>query len=113
MPNTESIESITNYIENNYLTIEQLANQSNLSLEQLDTLINNACIPKHSHMINRQIVFHTDIFGDSVFTEQNKLYYHPSLVKWAMKASQYLDAANVIDVASKIKTEFLMNYFKH
>ena len=106
MLNTKSIEAITSYIENNYLTIEQLANQSNLSLDQLEALINNACIPKHSHTITRQIIFHTDVFGDSIFTEQNIFYYHSSLIKWAMRANQYLDAANFIDVASKIKADF-------
>lgn len=106
MLNTESIEAITSYIEKNYLAIEQLADQSNLSVDQLKTLINNACIPKHSHTISRQIVFHTDIFGDTVFTVQNKFYYHPSLIKWAMKAYQYLHVANVVEVASKIKADF-------
>jgi hypothetical protein len=112
MLNRESIEAITNYIENNYLTIEQLANQASISLDQLEQLISNACIPKHSHTITRKIVFHTDIFGDSDFTKQNIFYYHPSLIKMAIKANQYLENSNFIDTANKMKADFTRELYQ-
>jgi hypothetical protein len=107
MSTTTSVEEITNYLKNNYLTKEQLANRSNIPLIQLEALINNFCIPKHSHEITKQIVFFTDIFGKSVFTEEKIFFYHTSLIKLAMKASDYLEILNLTDVASKIKSDFV------
>lgn len=112
MLNNESIESITSYIENNYLTVEQLADQSNLTVDQLEILINGGCVPRHSHTITKQITFRTDIFGDSVFTEQSKFYYHPSFIKWAIKASQYVDTNDIVDVASKMKSDFTRELYQ-
>ena len=107
MLKTDLIKDILNYLNNNYLTIEQLANQADLHLEQLKALIANSCIPKHSHTITHQIVFHTDIFGDSIITNQQIFYYHPSLVRWAVKAGQYLKTANFNDVADNMKNDFI------
>ena len=112
MLHNESIESITSYIENNYLTIEQVAYQSNITVNQLERLINGGCIPSHSHTITKKIAFHTDIFGDAVFTEQIKFYYHPSLTQWAMKASQYLDTNDIANVASKMKSDFICELYQ-
>jgi len=106
MSNTASVEEITSYIKNNYLTIEQLANRSSISLDRLEELINNYCIPKHSHVTSKQVIFHTDIFGESVFVEEKTFYYHPSLIKLAMKANQYLVSTNFIDVAREMKADF-------
>jgi|SRR5579862_6778878 len=106
MSNIKSIEDITSYIKNNYLTIEQLANRANISLDQLESLINHFCIPRHSHVISKQVTFSTDIFGESVLIEEMTYYYHPSLIKLAMKAVRYLETANFNDVASQMKSDF-------
>lgn len=106
MSNTASIEEITSYIKDNYLTIEQLANRSGISLHQIEKLISNNCIPKHSHAITKHVIFYTDIFGESVFVDEEIFYYHHSLIKLAMKANHYLEISNYIDVASKMKSDF-------
>jgi len=106
MSNTASIEEITSYIKDNYLTIEQLANRSGISLNQIEKLINNNCIPRHSHAVIKQVIFYTEIFGESIFVDEKIFYYHPSLIKQVVKANQYLGISNFIDVASKMKSDF-------
>lgn len=106
MSKPATIDSITNYIEKNYLTLDELSNQTNIHHNQLQALIDNGCLPKHSHVITKQIVFHTEIFGDEVFNEQI-FYYHPSLIPWAIKAHKYLADENLIAVANKIKADFI------
>lgn len=107
MPTNISPEEITNYIKNNYLTIEELATRSHVSVNKLKALIHNDCLPKHSHVISKQLKFHTEIFGETVFVEEAIFYYHPSLIKLAMKANQYLEMENFVDVANKMKADFI------
>lgn len=95
------------YLDNNFLTIHQLAVKTGIDMEQLEKLINYSCIPSHSHKITRQCVFHTDVFGDAIIEEMNILYYHPSLVKWAQKANNYLQSVDISSVAERMKTDFI------
>lgn len=103
-----SASDIINYLEQHYLTIDQLADQAHISSEQLDTLIANACIPKHSHQVRHQIVFRTEIFGDTTITQQDNFYYHSTLVKWAVIADQYSKTLSLCEVANKIKADFVI-----
>ncbi|MDX1902378.1 MAG: DUF6058 family natural product biosynthesis protein [Gammaproteobacteria bacterium] len=96
---------MSGYIKNHYLTVEQLAACTNISLEQLKAFIDNSCIPKHSHTITIKSIFHTDIFGDSEI-EENVFYYHPSLIQFAIKANKYYLDGNFVEVASKMKNDF-------
>lgn len=106
MIKTYSASEIIDYLEKNYLSIEQLANQANVSIEQVQAFISNACVPKYSHKSTHQIAFRAEIFGDTITTEQEKFYYHPSLVKWAVTTNQYLKTLSISETANKIKSDF-------
>lgn len=107
MHETYSATDIINYLNAHYLTFKQLAEFAEMPPEQIQALIANDCIPIHSHKVTRQTVFHTEIFGDTNIPEQEILYYHPSLVEWAITANQYSKIMPLSEVAKKMKSDFI------
>lgn len=101
------LSEITRYFEMNYLSIEQLSLHTHLSIDELHHLIAHHCIPQHSHRLLNQMIVHSDIFGENVFSQLEKHYYHPSLIPWAIKANAYLSNHHLNEVALKMKADFI------
>lgn len=96
---------IINYITNNYITLADLAKKTALDEEKIQALIIAGCIPTYSHKITEVIIFQTDVFGNDAVINNEKFYYHPSLIQWIKKAEDY-SKENLSFAARKMRENF-------
>ena len=100
------------YLNANYLTLEQLADKTNIAIKNIENLIKYNCIPKHSHRVICQTVFETAVFDNTVIIDGEKLYYHPSLINWIITAEEYRKNMDFAKTAEKIKSDFTLELHK-
>lgn len=56
--------------------------------------------------MTNQTVYHTEVFGDTIILESETFYYHPSLVKFAVTACDYLKTMDFSEIADKMRANF-------
>lgn len=95
------------YLNAHYLTIEQIADKTGISIKNIENLIKNHCIPKHSHRVICQTVFETVVFGSTMAAEAEIFYYHPSLINFIIEAENYRKNTNFDEAAKKMKSDFM------
>ncbi len=78
---TATFDETLNYLNENFLTLPELADHADVSPERILELIAAGCLPPHAH----EAIFHfcvvTNISGSHETGEKRVRYYHPSQVQ--------------------------------
>lgn len=96
------------YLNTYYLTLEQLVDKTHIAVKNIEDLIKHHCIPKHSHRVICQTVFETAVFSNTTIVENEKLFYHPSLIDWIIAAENYRKNMDFSEIKKKIKSDFML-----
>lgn len=98
-------DEVQRYLDQNFLTLEALAERAGITPERLLELIDAQCVPPHSHEVRGVMVF-ASTFGEYPAPVAVRRYYHPSLVGWAKKASDHARRHSLADVARRMRKDF-------
>lgn len=104
MSNPTAIQ-MYDYLCKNYYTLPQLVEYTSVDDKKILTLIEHQCIPPHSYEIRNITNFFNAIIEYAVNTPTIR-YYHPSLVKWILKAVNLTHQHSLSEVAKLIREEF-------
>lgn len=99
------IENILAYLQENYLTLNQLSKSSDLAPQQIRELIRHHCLPTYSH----KLFLAAEISQPSHKSEQFEHYetfYAPSLVDWIEHIKPTMDAMRLAELSVKIQHNF-------
>ena len=95
------------YLQQEYLTIKQLAQCSAVSEDRILELIEMQCIPPHSYEISSITTISCQIREISPVEIVITRYYNASIKNWIINAEQLiLQGLSLVEVASKIKADF-------
>ncbi|MGE4132374.1 MAG: DUF6058 family natural product biosynthesis protein [Bdellovibrionales bacterium] len=99
--NIISAESITAYLIENYLTLDQLANESNSTPKEIRDLVTSRCAPSASYTTSPSIQISSQLYASiENYKSQEQTFYSPSIIcsikkcqKWKGGSRQALAAA--------------------
>ncbi len=94
------------YLEENYLTLEALAQRSDVPPMRIEELISWNCLPPHSHEAELTIAVTTAISGRHEAAPKRIRYYHRSLVALAIEADRLAQAKGLNAAATDIRQQF-------
>lgn len=83
---TATYDETLDYLEQHFLTIEQLAGRSGLPPLRLETLIAGRLMPGHSHEATFRLTVYARVNGHHPTEDRCVRYYHPDLVALAKDA---------------------------
>ena len=83
---TASYDETLDYLEQHYLTLEQLAGRAGLPLARLESLISGGLMPAHSHEATFRLTVYARVNGHHPTEDRRVRYYHPDLVALAQVA---------------------------
>lgn len=99
-------ESIEAYVTSNFLTAEQLVDESGASAEAIEALIAAGCMPRHTYSVRTQHTI-TSHFGERSYQTGEVRYYHPSLVPLVRRLA---GGGPPEDLAASERTRFHARY---
>jgi hypothetical protein len=98
-------EEIRRYLDENFVTLDDLAARAGAEPGRIAELLAAQCIPPHSHELREVAVF-TSTFGEYAAPAAVRRYYHPSLVKWARMACTLAETHGLAEVARLVREDF-------
>lgn len=99
-------DEVLAYVADNYVSIEHLAAQTQVSANRIAELIAAECVPPHAYDITGEIVI-SSAFGSFRQPMAPRRVYPPSLAAWIRRAEPLAREIGLKDAADQIRTEFL------
>jgi len=101
---TATYEETLDYLQQHYLTLEQLAERSGLAPAQLEALIAGGLMPGHSHEATFSLTIYARVNGHHPTEVRRVRYYHPDLVELATVADTVAKDLSPADAAAAIRS---------
>lgn len=103
---TVTAQQVQDYIEaHNYMTLEELAESAGVTPHEIRALEEAQCIPATSYLLGGEVTF-TSSFGTYALPVAPQRYYHPSILKWVVKAMDLAQNQSLTDVAQTVRANF-------
>jgi hypothetical protein len=99
-------DEVLAYVAENYISLEQLATQTQVSAERITDLIAAECVPPHAYDITGEITI-SSAFGAFRQPMTPRRVYPPSLMAWIRRAEPLAREIGLERAARQIRTEFL------
>lgn len=97
------------YIRQNFLTLEQLSDASNVSDEEILRLIDKQCIPQHSYEIT-EVTEVSSFFGQRVSQRTVTRFYARTHLELIREATDQVQKQDLAGIARATKEEFFQEY---
>lgn len=101
-----SLDDTLAYLDENYLTLPQLAAQTGVPSARIMALIEAGCLPPHSHEACLRLTVTTSIMGAQNADEKRIHFYHPSLVALTQHADALARDLGMSEAAGAIRNRF-------
>lgn len=88
-----------------YLSLKELAADTNTTPDQIRALEKAECIPATSYLVEGEMTF-TSSFGTYALAIDPERFYHPSIKNWVIKALSLTDSHELNDVARIVRDDF-------
>ena len=99
-------DEVLAYITENYVPIEHLAAETQVTAERILDLIAAECVPPHAYDITGEIVI-SSAFGSYRQPMTPRRVYPPSLAAWIRRAEPLAREIGLKDATRQIRAEFL------
>jgi hypothetical protein len=104
--NTTTAQDVQDYLEtHNYMTLEGLAERAGTTPSQIRALEDAQCIPAASYVLGGEVTF-TSSFGTYALPVAPQRYYHPTILRWVMKAMDLARSLSLADAARIVRANF-------
>lgn len=97
---------LNNYLQEEYYTIEQLADKANATKDRILELAELQIIPPHSFEVTQNASIYCNIKGAFNATPVTTRYYNPSIVKWIQNAETMAKEESLAEVAIQVRKKF-------
>lgn len=105
-----TIQELKHYLAEEYLTIEQLSEKTDIKPERILAFIETQCIPPHTYELIEAATI-TCTFNDPYITSPVSVkYYHPSLVSWILDAETLTQNKSLSEAAESVRNTFFQQY---
>lgn len=97
--------AVQRYLDENFLTLEVLAERAELSSERVLELLEAECVPGHSYEMRGEMTVSSS-FGDYRLPVPPRRFYHPSIVDWLAHAEDLAADQSLADVSGQVRADF-------
>jgi hypothetical protein len=101
-----TIDETLAYLETSYMTLPELASETGVAAERIETLIEAGCLPPHAHEAVMRLDVTTNIIGKIEVAEKRLQFYHPSMVALTRSADALARERGLDGAAAAIRARF-------
>lgn len=101
-----NVDELNAYLQEEYYTLQQLANKANVTTDRILELVELQIIPPHSFEVTQSTSIYCNIKGYFIATPVAIKYYNPSIVKWIQTAESLATGKSLSEIAIFIRGYF-------
>ncbi len=99
------------YLTKHYLNTEQFANVSNITIKELNELLQARLIPAPSYIVTAHSTLKSHVFGEMAAPSATPAqYFHPDNTVWVMKAQQQIKTHGIHAAFEGLKESFILRF---
>lgn len=101
-------KEIRNYLDRNFITLDDLQKATNLTEKQIRDFIEQRCFPHPSYVIKQTESIYSHLSGKSetIFNKTEE-YFHPSMIDWLKQIENEKPSSNLAyQLYSKFESEY-------
>lgn len=101
---TATYDETLDYLDQHYLTLEQLSERSGLTPARLEALMADGLMPGHSHEATFALTVYARVNGHHPTADKRVRYYHPDLAALATVADAAVRELGPVQAAAAIRS---------